>query len=42
MELAQWKEKLDAWFNDKEPEMFALLERIVNMDSFSHDGGDVN
>ena len=42
MELAQWKEKLDVWFNDKEPEMFSLLERIVNMDSFSHDGGDVN
>ena len=42
MELTQWKEKLDVWFNDKEPEMFSLLERIVNMDSFSHDGGDVN
>ena len=42
MELTQWKEKLDVWFNDKEPEMLTLLERIVNMDSFSHDGGDVN
>ena len=39
MELAQWKEKLDAWFNDKEPEMFALLERIVNMDSFPTTAG---
>ena len=42
MELTQWKEKLDVWFNDKEPEMLTLLERIVNMDSSSHDGDDVN
>ena len=42
MELAQWKERIDGWFADKEPEMLALLERLVNMDSFTSDGDDVN
>lgn len=42
MELSQWKEQLDAWFSDKEPAMLALLEQLVNMDSFSHDAEDVN
>ncbi len=42
MELAQWKERIDDWFSDKEPEMLALLERLVNMDSFTSDGADVN
>ena len=42
MELAQWKERIDAWFADKEPEMLALLERLVNMDSFTSDAEHVN
>ena len=42
MELALWKERIDGWFADKEPEMLALLERLVNMDSFTSDGDDVN
>lgn len=42
MELSQCKERLDAWFSDKEPEMFSMLERIVNMDSFTNDAADVN
>ncbi|MFQ9490946.1 MAG: hypothetical protein ACLR0N_08505 [Bilophila wadsworthia] len=29
MELSQCKERLDAWFSDKEPEMLSMLERIV-------------
>ena len=42
MELSQCKERLDAWFSDKEPEMLSMLERIVNMDSFTNDAADVN
>ncbi|MDE6735515.1 MAG: M20 family metallopeptidase [Desulfovibrio sp.] len=42
MELTHWKNKLDEWFADKEGEMLGLLETLVNMDSFSHDGADVN
>ncbi|MBO4318782.1 MAG: M20/M25/M40 family metallo-hydrolase [Mailhella sp.] len=42
MDLSPWKEKIDSWFEGKLPEMLSLLERIVNMDTFSHDGGDVN
>lgn len=42
MDIARWKEQLDTWFDAKEPEMYALLERVVNMDSFSHDAADVN
>ena len=42
MDLSLWKEKLDSWFEGKLPEMLSLLERIVGMDTFSHDGEDVN
>ena len=42
MEMALWKNQLDEWFADKEGEMLSLLETLVNMDSFSHDGEDVN
>lgn len=42
MDLASHKGKLDVWFQDREPEMLALLETLVNMDSFSHDGRDVD
>ena len=42
MELSQCKERLDAWFSEKEPEMLSMLERIVNMDSFTNDAADVN
>ena len=42
MELSQCKERLDAWFSDKEPEMLSMLERIVNMDSFTTDAQDVD
>ena len=42
MELSQCKERLDARFSDKEPEMLSMLERIVNMDSFTNDAADVN
>ena len=42
MELSQCKERIDAWFSEKEPEMLSMLERIVNMDSFTNDAADVN
>ena len=42
MDLNIWKEKLDSWFDDHELEILSFLERIVNMDSFSHDACDVN
>ena len=42
MELSQCKERLDAWFSEKKPEMLSMLERIVNMDSFTNDAADVN
>ena len=42
MELSQCKERIDAWFSDKEPEMLSMLERIVNMDSFTTDAQDVD
>lgn len=42
MELSQCKEQLDIWFADKESAMLAMLERLVNMDSFTNDGTDVN
>ena len=31
MDLSQCKERLNAWFSDKEPEMLSMLERIVNI-----------
>ena len=42
MELSQCKERLDAWFSEKKPEMLSMLERIVNMDSFTTDAQDVD
>ena len=42
MELSVWKRSLDAWFGAHEEDMLKMLERVVNMDSFSHDAADVN
>ncbi len=42
MELSLWKEKIDGWFEGRLPEMLSLLESLVDMDTFSHDGDDVN
>ena len=42
MELSLWKEMLDKWFDEHEQDMLALLEHIVNMDSFSQDANDVD
>lgn len=42
MDLSQCKEHLDVWFADKESEMLVMLERLVNMDSFTTDQADVN
>ncbi|MDE7012095.1 MAG: M20/M25/M40 family metallo-hydrolase [Mailhella sp.] len=42
MELRDKAKLLFAWFNDHYEEMLGKIELIVNMDSFSHDGKDVN
>ncbi|MEI3479149.1 MAG: M20/M25/M40 family metallo-hydrolase [Bilophila sp.] len=42
MELSVWKQSLDAWFDAHEQDMLTMVERVVNMDSFSHDAADVN
>lgn len=42
MDLGRRKEELDSWFSDKKGDMLQLLEKLVNMDSFSHDARDVN
>ncbi|MDR1828976.1 MAG: M20/M25/M40 family metallo-hydrolase [Methylobacteriaceae bacterium] len=42
MDLLQWKQQLDRWFNDRLPEMITLLQEMVNRDSSSHDGDSVN
>lgn len=42
MELSVWKQRLDAWLDAHEQDMLAMVERVVNMDSFSHDAADVN
>lgn len=40
--LSDWQKKLTPWFEAHETEMFAVLERLVNMETFSHDGKDVD
>ena len=42
MDLTLWKGKLDAYLDPQEGDMLRLLERIVNMDSFTNDAADVN
>lgn len=42
MELTRYSQLLDSWFASHEAEMFEVLERLVNMDSFSHDGASVD
>ena len=42
MDLTLWKDKLDAYLDPQEGDMLRLLERIVNMDSFTNDAADVN
>ena len=34
--------KLNAYFDGRQPEIMGMIERLVNMDSFSEDGEDVN
>ncbi len=41
-ELKKTLVELDNWFNDHYQDMLNKIETIVNMDSFSHDGDDVN
>lgn len=40
--MSDWKELLLPWFEAHEAEMFAVLEQLVNMDTFTHDGADVD
>ena len=42
MDLTLWKDKLDAYLDPQEGDMLRLLERIVNMDSFTTDAQDVD
>ena len=42
MDLTLWKGKLDAYLDPQEGDMLRLLERIVNMDSFTTDAQDVD
>ena len=42
MDLTLWKDKLDAYLDPQEGDMLRLLERIVNMDSFTNDAADEN
>ncbi len=42
MELSVWKQSLDVWFDAHKQDMLTMVERVVNMDSFSHDAADVN
>lgn len=42
MELQEQAKLLDAWFKAHYDEILATIETVVNMDSFSHDGQDVN
>lgn len=42
MELQRCRDMLHSWFAAHEGEMFALLEELVNMDTFTHDGEDVD
>ena len=42
MDMTQWKQRLDAVLDSEENSMFAMLERLVGMDSFTTDAADVN
>lgn len=42
MELQEKAQLLDKWFTDRYDEILEKIETVVNMDSFSHDGNDVN
>lgn len=42
MELESATGKLNAYFDGCQPEIMGMIERLVNMDSFSEDGEDVN
>lgn len=42
MDLHAINERLDAWLMPRLPEMLSVLEHMVNMDTSSHDGEDVN
>ena len=42
MELESATGKLNAYFDGRQPEIMGMIERLVNMDSFSEDGEDVN
>ena len=40
--LSEWRKKLVPWFEAHEAEILKLLELFVNMDTFSHDGKQVD
>ena len=42
IELESATGKLNAYFDGRQPEIMGMIERLVNMDSFSEDGEDVN
>lgn len=42
MDMDTWARRLDAYFDGRQPEILKMIERLVNMDSFSHDGRDVD
>ena len=42
MEMQQNAERIGAYLDRRQAEIMAMIERLVNMDSFSMDGGDVD
>ncbi|HIU17368.1 MAG TPA: M20 family metallopeptidase [Candidatus Avidesulfovibrio excrementigallinarum] len=42
MEMQQHAERIGAYLDRRQAEIMAMIERLVNMDSFSLDGGDVD
>lgn len=42
MSLEQWLPKINAYFDERQSEILKMLEEVVNMDTFSHDGEQVN
>lgn len=42
MDMTQCQQQVSQWFDAHEAEMFSVLEKLVNLNSFSHNGADVD
>jgi len=42
MDLEKWKTQLAEYFAKRESEIFAMIEKLVTMESYTYDGEDVN